>query len=97
MATFIRRTTLSFAVSSALLKGTADGACSGSAHGEFVRVENDSKASLPDDLRQYQQVILEKQTLTFCIETRRRIGGRLGSAGGICGVWSSDRILREFR
>src|ERR1700677_969032 len=29
----------------------------------FVRVENDSKAKLPDDLSKYQQIILEKQTL----------------------------------
>jgi len=33
----------------------------------------------------------------FCIETRRRIGGALRQRRGICGVWSSDRILREFR
>jgi nicotinamidase/pyrazinamidase len=29
----------------------------------FVRVENDVKAKLPDDLSKYQQIILEKQTL----------------------------------
>ncbi len=30
---------------------------------KFVRVENDVKAKLPDDLFEYQQIILEKQTL----------------------------------
>jgi len=29
----------------------------------FVRVENDVKAKLPEDLSKYQQIILEKQTL----------------------------------
>jgi nicotinamidase/pyrazinamidase len=29
----------------------------------FVRVENDANAKLPEDLSQYQQIILEKQTL----------------------------------
>jgi len=29
----------------------------------FVRVENDAAAKLPEDLFQYQQIILEKQTL----------------------------------
>ena len=29
----------------------------------FVRVENDAKAKLPEDLSKYQQIILEKQTL----------------------------------
>jgi nicotinamidase/pyrazinamidase len=29
----------------------------------FVRVENDAKAKLPEDLFKYQQIILEKQTL----------------------------------
>jgi nicotinamidase/pyrazinamidase len=29
----------------------------------FVRVENDVNAKLPDDLSEYQQIILEKQTL----------------------------------
>jgi nicotinamidase-related amidase len=29
----------------------------------FVRVENDTQAKLPEDLFQYQQIILEKQTL----------------------------------
>jgi len=47
----------------------------------FVRVENDSKASLPDDLRQYQQVILEKQTLDiFASKHADELVGRLGSA-----------------
>ena len=30
---------------------------------KFVRVENDAKAKLPEDLSKYQQIILEKQTL----------------------------------
>ena len=30
---------------------------------KFVRVENDANAKLPDDLSEYQQIILEKQTL----------------------------------
>jgi nicotinamidase/pyrazinamidase len=29
----------------------------------FVRIENDDKARLPEDLSEYQQIILEKQTL----------------------------------
>jgi len=35
----------------------------------FVRVENDINASLPEDLFRYQQIILEKQTLDI-FETR---------------------------
>ena len=35
----------------------------------FVRVENNADAKLPDDLFQYQQIILEKQTLDV-FETR---------------------------
>src|SRR6202163_2919707 len=35
----------------------------------FVRVENNANAKLPDDLFQYQQIILEKQTLDV-FETR---------------------------
>ena len=35
----------------------------------FVRVENDASAKLPDDLFEYQQIILEKQTLDI-FETR---------------------------
>jgi nicotinamidase/pyrazinamidase len=35
----------------------------------FVRVENDSDARLPEDLSKYQQIILEKQTLDV-FETR---------------------------
>jgi nicotinamidase/pyrazinamidase len=31
--------------------------------GNFVRVENDARAKLPENLFQYQQIILEKQTL----------------------------------
>jgi nicotinamidase/pyrazinamidase len=31
--------------------------------GNFVRVENDTQAKLPENLFQYQQIILEKQTL----------------------------------
>ncbi len=30
---------------------------------KYVRVENDPSAKLPDDLSQYQQILLEKQTL----------------------------------
>ena len=30
--------------------------------GNFVRVENDARAKLPENLFQYQQIILEKQT-----------------------------------
>ncbi len=30
---------------------------------DFVRVENDANAELPEDLSKYQQIILEKQTL----------------------------------
>lgn len=35
----------------------------------FVRVENESNAGLPEDLSKYQQIILEKQTLDI-FETR---------------------------
>ncbi len=36
---------------------------------KFVRVENDAKAKLPEDLSPYQQIILEKQTVDI-FETR---------------------------
>ncbi len=36
---------------------------------KFVRVENTANAGLPDDLFQYQQIVLEKQTLDI-FETR---------------------------
>jgi nicotinamidase/pyrazinamidase len=47
----------------------------------FVRVENDVNARLPEDLSKYQQVILEKQTLDI-FETRHvdALVERLGSA-----------------
>ncbi len=47
----------------------------------FVRVENDASAKLPEDLSKYQQIILEKQTVDI-FETRRadELVERLGSA-----------------
>jgi nicotinamidase/pyrazinamidase len=46
----------------------------------FVRVENESKAGLPEDLSRYQQIILEKQTLDI-FESRHAnaLVERLGS------------------
>jgi len=46
-----------------------------------VRVENDAKASLPEDLSKYQQIILEKQTLDI-FESRHadELVERLGNA-----------------
>ena len=47
----------------------------------FVRVENDAKAKLPEDLFKYQQIILEKQTLDV-FESRHadELVERLGKA-----------------
>jgi nicotinamidase/pyrazinamidase len=47
----------------------------------FVRVENDAKAKLPEDLFKYQQIILEKQTLDV-FESRHadELVERLGNA-----------------
>jgi nicotinamidase/pyrazinamidase len=47
----------------------------------FVRVENDANAKLPEDLFKYQQIILEKQTLDV-FESRHadELVERLGSA-----------------
>ncbi|MFZ0800306.1 MAG: isochorismatase family protein, partial [Terriglobales bacterium] len=47
----------------------------------FVRVENDARAKLPEDLFKYQQIILEKQTLDI-FETRHadELVERLGNA-----------------
>ena len=46
------------------LKGTAGAALVPDAMAKnFVRVENDVNAKLPEDLFEYQQIILEKQTL----------------------------------
>ncbi len=47
----------------------------------FVRVENDVKAKLPEDLSKYQQIILEKQTLDiFDTCHARELVERLGTA-----------------
>jgi nicotinamidase/pyrazinamidase len=47
----------------------------------FVRVQNDVSAKLPEDLSKYQQIILEKQTLDI-FESRHanELVGRLGNA-----------------
>ena len=47
----------------------------------FVRVENDAKAKLPEDLFKYQQIILEKQTLdVFESRYAEELVERLGNA-----------------
>lgn len=48
---------------------------------KFVRVENDVRAELPEDLSKYQQIILEKQTLDV-FESRHadELVERLGNA-----------------
>ena len=47
----------------------------------FVRVENDVKAELPEKLSEYQQIILEKQTLDiFATHLANALVERLGSA-----------------
>src|SRR3981081_603661 len=47
----------------------------------FVRVENDANAKLPEDLFKYQQIILEKQTLdVFQSRHADELVERLGSA-----------------
>jgi len=64
------------------LKGTAGAEFVPEALAEnFVRVENDANAMLPEDLFKYQQIILEKQTLGI-FETRHADGlvERLGNA-----------------
>jgi nicotinamidase/pyrazinamidase len=64
------------------LKGTAGAELVPEALTEnFVRVENDIRAKLPEDLFKYQQIILEKQTLDI-FETRHadELVERLGSA-----------------
>jgi len=46
----------------------------------FVRVENDVNAKLPEDLSKYQQIILEKQTLDiFASQHADELVKRLGS------------------
>jgi nicotinamidase/pyrazinamidase len=46
----------------------------------FVRVENDANARLPENLFQYQQIILEKQTLDiFASQHADELVARLGS------------------
>src|ERR1700687_4944231 len=46
----------------------------------FVRVENDDKAKLPEDLFKYRQIILEKQTLdVFESRHAEELAERLGS------------------
>ncbi len=64
------------------LKGTAGAEFVPEALAEnFVRVENDVSAKLPDDLFKYQQIILEKQTLDI-FESRHAgaLVERLGNA-----------------
>jgi nicotinamidase/pyrazinamidase len=64
------------------LKGTAGAEFVPEALAEnFVRLENDANAKLPEDLFKYQQIILEKQTLDV-FESRHadQLVGRLGSA-----------------
>ncbi len=64
------------------LKGTAGANFDPEALTEkFVRVENDVSAKLPEDLYQYRQIILEKQTLDV-FETRHadELVERLGNA-----------------
>jgi nicotinamidase/pyrazinamidase len=64
------------------LKGTAGAEFVPEALAEnFVRVENDVTAKLPEDLFKHQQIILEKQTLDI-FETRHadELVERLGSA-----------------
>jgi nicotinamidase/pyrazinamidase len=63
------------------LKGTAGAELVPEAlTGNFIRVENDVNAKLPGDLYEYQQIILEKQTLDI-FETRHAdsLVERLGS------------------
>jgi nicotinamidase/pyrazinamidase len=48
---------------------------------DFVRVENDAKTKLPEDLSKYQQIILEKQTLdVFQSRHADELVERLGNA-----------------
>jgi nicotinamidase/pyrazinamidase len=64
------------------LKGTAGAEFVPEALAEnFVRVENDVNAELPEDLSKYQQIVLEKQTLDI-FETRHAdaLVERLGNA-----------------
>lgn len=64
------------------LKGTAGAAFVPEALAKnFVRLENDADAKLPEDLFKYQQIILEKQTLDV-FESRHadQLVGCLGSA-----------------
>src|SRR6266481_10184571 len=64
------------------LKGTPGAEFAPEALAEkFVRVENDVRAKLPEDLSKYQQIILEKQTLDV-FESRHadELVERLGNA-----------------
>ena len=64
------------------LKGTPGAEFAPEALAEkFVRVENDVRAKLPEDLSKYQQIILEKQTLDV-FESRHadKLVERLGNA-----------------
>jgi nicotinamidase/pyrazinamidase len=64
------------------LKGTAGAEFVPEALAEnFVLVENDVNANLPEDLSKYQQIILEKQTLDiFETHNADRLVERLGNA-----------------
>ncbi len=64
------------------LKGTAGAELAPEALTDnFVRVENDVNAKLPEDLSKYQQIILEKQTLDiFETHHANRLVERLGNA-----------------
>ena len=80
------------------VKGTAGSELVPEALTEKVaRVPNDADAKLPEDLSKYQQILLEKQTLNI-FESRHAdaLVQRLGGAGGVCRLWSGDRVLREL-
>src|SRR5258708_12891756 len=65
------------------LKGTAGAEFVPEALAEsFVRVENDAKAKLPENLFKYQQIILEKKTLDI-FDSRHPVDllDRLGDSG----------------
>ena len=65
---------------------------------KIARVPNDAEAKLPEDLSQYQQILLEKQTLNI-FESRHAdaLVRAARNSRRVCGVWSRDGILRELR
>ena len=66
--------------------------------GKVATVPNQPAAKLPEDLSQYQQILLEKQTLDiFASLHADELREALRSQDGVCRLWCGHRILRQLR